>query len=61
MTTITKYIEENLFGCIPPEGTAQENYDGFISSWGDLKMDDGYEITVDDIQNYMDQFMQGLE
>jgi hypothetical protein len=56
MKSKTSYIEENLFGCYRPSGTAQENYDGFISEWGidGLKMSNGYKITVEDIQEYFD-------
>ncbi len=54
--SITQYIEENLFGCYKPCGTAKENYDGFVSEWGveGLKMSNGYEITIEDIQQYFD-------
>ena len=54
--SITNFIEEYLFGCHEPIGNGQENYDCFLSNWGrkGLTMKDGYEITPDDVQKYID-------
>ena len=55
MKNKTKFIEENLFGCYKPTGTAQENYDGFVSEYGVEGLREGdYEITVEDIEDYLD-------
>lgn len=54
-----KYIEENLFGMYPPSGSAQENYDGFVSEYGvEGLTEDDYTITVEDIQEYFDKLKQ---
>lgn len=48
-------IEEYLFDCNKPQGTAKENYDCFLKSWGCegvLKVK-GKEITLEDIEEYL--------
>ena len=50
-----KYIEENLFGCNSPCGTAEENYECFVSEYGvDGLVCGNHAITCEDIQEYFD-------
>ena len=50
-----KYIEENLFGNNIPVGTAEENYVGFIETWGEIITQCNQEITLEDIQDYLNE------
>lgn len=62
--SLNRYIQENLFGSERPIGTAQENYEGFVKAWGvDGKIfdDNDNEITVEDIQEYLDDQMKSFK